>query len=126
MSFFPEDFITFVDESHVTASRSPRDVRGRSQSQRDARFEHGFRLPSAMDNRPLKFEEWEGRTGQICFVSATPGDYELGRTDGEVVEQIIRPTGLLDPIIEVVSARGQVNHLLEEIRKRARSTNACW
>ena len=82
--------------------------------------DHGFRLPSALDNRPLQFEEWEARTGQICFVSATPADYELQRTRGEVVEQIIRPTGLLDPNVEVISARGQVNHLIEEIRERAK------
>ncbi len=83
-------------------------------------MEHGFRLPCALDNRPLKFEEWEARTKQIVFVSATPSDYELGRTAGEVVELIIRPTGLLDPVIEVVPARGQVNHLLGQIRERAK------
>jgi excinuclease ABC subunit B len=81
--------------------------------------EHGFRLPSALDNRPLKFEEWEQKIGQVVYVSATPSDYELAQTGGEVVEQIIRPTGLLDPIIEVVPARGQVPHLLEQIRERA-------
>jgi excinuclease ABC subunit B len=81
--------------------------------------EHGFRLPSALDNRPLRFDEWEAKNRQICFVSATPGEYELDKTGGEVVEQIIRPTGLLDPIVEVVPARGQVAHLLEEIRIRA-------
>ena len=77
-----------------------------------------FRLPSALDNRPLKFEEWENRIKQIVYVSATPGDYELEKTKGEIVEQIIRPTGLLDPVIEVVPARGQVNHLLEQIKER--------
>jgi excinuclease ABC subunit B len=82
--------------------------------------EHGFRLPSAMDNRPLKFSEWEQKIGQVVFVSATPSDYELEKTGGEVVEQIIRPTGLLDPIIEVSPARGQVPHLLEQIRERAK------
>ena len=81
--------------------------------------EHGFRLPSALDNRPMKFDEWEKKIDQVVFVSATPGDYELAQTGGEVVEQIIRPTGLLDPVIEVSPARGQVPHLLEQIRERA-------
>jgi excinuclease ABC subunit B len=117
--FFPEDFITFVDESHVTVSQV-RAMYAGDRSRKTTLVEHGFRLPSALDNRPLKFEEWEAATKQICFVSATPGEYELERTAGEVVEQIIRPTGLLDPVIEVVSARGQVNHLLDEIRLRAK------
>ena len=116
--FFPDDFITFVDESHVTVSQV-RAMYAGDRSRKTTLVEHGFRLPSALDNRPLKFEEWEERTGQICFVSATPAEYELNRTGGEVVEQIIRPTGLLDPVVEVVPARGQVNHLLEEIRIRA-------
>jgi excinuclease ABC subunit B len=81
--------------------------------------EHGFRLPSALDNRPLRFEEWEGRVNQVVFVSATPGPYELDKTGGQVVEQVIRPTGLLDPEIEVAPARSQIPHLLEEIRSRA-------
>jgi excinuclease ABC subunit B len=116
--YFPEDFITFVDESHVTVSQV-RAMYAGDRSRKETLVGHGFRLPSALDNRPMKFEEWEARTGQICFVSATPSDYELRRTGGEVVEQIIRPTGLLDPVVEVISARGQVNHLLEEIRIRA-------
>ena len=116
--FFPDDFITFVDESHVTVPQV-RAMYAGDRSRKQTLVGHGFRLPSALDNRPLKFEEWEERTGQICFVSATPSDYELERTRGEVVEQIIRPTGLLDPVVEVVSARGQVKHLLEEIRIRA-------
>jgi len=116
--FFPQDFITFVDESHVTVPQV-RAMYAGDRSRKLTLVDHGFRLPSALDNRPLKFEEWEARTGQICFVSATPSDYELQRTGGEVVEQIIRPTGLLDPVVEVVSARGQVKHLLEEIRIRA-------
>ena len=116
--FFPDDFITFVDESHVTVPQV-RAMYAGDRSRKTTLVEHGFRLPSALDNRPLKFEEWEERTSQICFVSATPADYELERTQGEVVEQIIRPTGLLDPIVDVVSARGQVKHLLEEIRLRA-------
>ena len=117
-NFFPDDFITFVDESHVTVPQV-RAMYAGDRSRKTTLVDHGFRLPSALDNRPLKFEEWEQRTGQICFVSATPSDYELKRTGGEVVEQIIRPTGLLDPEIEVISARGQVNHLIGEIRVRA-------
>ncbi|MCH1495931.1 MAG: excinuclease ABC subunit UvrB [Rubripirellula sp.] len=116
--FFPDDFVTFVDESHVTIPQV-RAMYAGDRSRKETLVGHGFRLPSALDNRPLKFEEWEKRTQQICFVSATPADYELERTQGEVVEQIIRPTGLLDPIVEVLSARGQVKHLLDEIRIRA-------
>ncbi len=116
--FFPDDFITFVDESHVTVSQV-RAMYAGDRSRKMTLVEHGFRLPSALDNRPLMFDEWEERTGQICFVSATPAEYELQRTGGEVVEQIIRPTGLLDPIVEVEPARGQVKHLLNEVRIRA-------
>jgi excinuclease ABC subunit B len=116
--FFPDDFITFVDESHVTVPQV-RAMYAGDRSRKETLVSHGFRLPSAMDNRPLKFEEWEARTKQICFVSATPADYELQRTGGEVVEQIIRPTGLLDPQVRVEPARGQVKSLLEEIRIRA-------
>lgn len=116
--FFPDDFITFVDESHVTVPQV-RAMYAGDRSRKETLVSHGFRLPSALDNRPLKFDEWEALTSQICFVSATPSDYELERTKGEVVEQIIRPTGLLDPVVEVVSARGQVKHLLEQIRERA-------
>ena len=88
--------------------------------------EHGFRLPSALDNRPLRFEEWESRINQAIFVSATPGPYELEKTGRKVVEQVIRPTGLLDPEIEVAPARTQVPHLLEQIRQRAEAANAFW
>ncbi|MEM9367048.1 MAG: excinuclease ABC subunit UvrB [Planctomycetota bacterium] len=116
--FFPKDFLTFVDESHVTVPQV-RAMYAGDRSRKETLVMHGFRLPSALDNRPLRFEEWEERTGQICFVSATPSDYELERTGGEVVQQIIRPTGLLDPEVEVVSAIGQVNHLLEQVRIRA-------
>ncbi len=116
--FFPDDFVAFVDESHVTVPQV-RAMYAGDRSRKETLVSHGFRLPSAMDNRPLKFEEWEARANQVCFVSATPADYELTRTGGEVVEQIIRPTGLLDPEVHVVSARGQVKHLLEEIRQRA-------
>jgi len=116
--FFPEDYLVFVDESHATVPQ----VRGMfagDNSRKTTLVEHGFRLPSALDNRPLKFPEWQERIRQAVYVSATPGPYELEQTGGEVVEQVIRPTGLLDPEIEVVPARGQVPHLLGEIRQRA-------
>jgi excinuclease ABC subunit B len=117
-SFFPNDFLLIVDESHVTVPQIRAMFAG-DQSRKKTLVEHGFRLPSALDNRPLKFEEWEQRAQQVVFVSATPGDYELKQSGGEVVEQIIRPTGLLDPLIEVVPARNQVVHLLEQIRQRS-------
>jgi len=116
--FFPDDFLLFVDESHVTIPQI-RGMWGGDHSRKTTLVEHGFRLPSALDNRPLKFDEWEKRFKQVIHVSATPGPYELEQTGGEVVEQVIRPTGLLDPEIEVVPARNQVVHLLEEIRARA-------
>jgi len=116
--FFPDDFITFIDESHVTVSQI-RAMYAGDRSRKLTLVDHGFRLPSALDNRPLRFDEWEQKNNQICYVSATPAEFELSKTGGEVVEQIIRPTGLLDPIVEVVSARGQVNHLLEQIKERA-------
>ncbi len=116
--FFPDEFLLFVDESHATVPQ----VRGMfagDHSRKTTLVEHGFRLPSALDNRPLKFDEWEKRIDRVIFVSATPGPYELQQTDGEFVEQVIRPTGLLDPTIEVSPARTQVPHLLEQIRERA-------
>jgi excinuclease ABC subunit B len=117
-SFFPEDFLLIVDESHVSVPQ----IRGMFHGDHNRKMtlvEHGFRLPSALDNRPLKFPEWEQRIKQVVYVSATPGPYELEQTGGEVVEQVIRPTGLLDPEIEVVPARGQVPHLLTQIHQRA-------
>ena len=117
-SFFPKDFLLFVDESHVTIPQV-RAMYAGDRSRKTTLVEHGFRLPCALDNRPLKFDEWEARIKQAIFVSATPGDYELEQTGGEIVEQIIRPTGLLDPVVEVAPARGQVPHLLEQIRQRA-------
>ncbi|MFP6691731.1 MAG: excinuclease ABC subunit UvrB [Pirellulales bacterium] len=117
-NFFPDDFLLFVDESHATVPQV-RAMYAGDQSRKTTLVEHGFRLPSALDNRPLKFEEWEQRTKQVVFVSATPGPYELEKTGGEVVEQVIRPTGLLDPEIEVQPARTQVPHLLEQIRERS-------
>jgi excinuclease ABC subunit B len=113
-NYFPDDFLFFVDESHVTVPQ----VRGMyhgDKSRKTTLVEHGFRLPSALDNRPLMFDEWEKRLPGTVFVSATPGPWELTRTGGEVVEQVIRPTGLLDPVIEIVPAKQQVVHLAGEI-----------
>jgi excinuclease ABC subunit B len=106
-----------VDESHQTMPQ----VRGMyagDQSRKKTLVEYGFRLPSAMDNRPLNFGEWEQRIGQVVFVSATPGPYELTKTGGEVIEQVIRPTGLIDPAVDVRPVRGQIDDLLNEIRER--------
>jgi excinuclease ABC subunit B len=117
--FFPKnDYLLFVDESHATIPQIGAMYNG-DRSRKSTLVEHGFRLPSALDNRPLKFDEWRERVNQVVYVSATPSDYELQQTGGEVVEQIVRPTGLLDPVIEISPARGQVPHLLEEIRARA-------
>src|SRR5437868_7915038 len=118
IDFFPEDFLMIVDESHVTLPQ----VRGMfagDHSRKLTLVEHGFRLPSALDNRPLRFDEWEKRVKQTLFMSATPGPYELERCAGEIVEQVIRPTGLVDPLLHVRPARGQVPDLLVEIKKRA-------
>lgn len=117
LDYFPDDFLMIVDESHQTISQIAAMYRG-DRARKETLVGHGFRLPSALDNRPLKFEEWEERVGQVVFLSATPGDYELEKTQGKVVEQIIRPTGLLDPQIEVRPIAGQVDDLLEEIRSR--------
>jgi excinuclease ABC subunit B len=116
--FFPKDYLLFVDESHATVPQVGAMFNG-DRSRKATLVEHGFRLPSALDNRPLKFDEWTQRANQVIYVSATPSPYELGRTGGEVVEQVVRPTGLLDPVVEVVSARGQVPHLLQQIRERS-------
>lgn len=116
-NFFPEDFLLFIDESHVTVPQV-RAMYAGDRSRKTTLVDHGFRLPCALDNRPLKFEEWEQRINQVVYVSATPNDYELDQTGGEIVEQIIRPTGLLDPVIEISPARGQVAHLLEQVRER--------
>jgi excinuclease ABC subunit B len=118
IDFFPEDFLMIVDESHVTLPQ----VRGMfagDHSRKLTLVEHGFRLPSALDNRPLRFDEWEKRPRQLLFMSATPGPYELEVCTGEVVEQVIRPTGLCDPLLHVRPARGQVPDLIGEIRLRA-------
>jgi excinuclease ABC subunit B len=116
--YFPADFLVIVDESHVSIPQ----IRGMFNGDRARKLtlvEHGFRLPSALDNRPLTFEEWESLVPEAIFVSATPGDYELARSGGVVVEQLLRPTGLLDPEIEVRPVKGQVDDLLAEIRERA-------
>jgi excinuclease ABC subunit B len=118
LDFFPDDFLMIVDESHATLPQ----VRGMfagDHSRKLTLVEHGFRLPSALDNRPLRFDEWEKRVKQVLYMSATPGPYELERCGGEVVEQLIRPTGLVDPLLHVRPARGQVPDLVTEIRKRA-------
>jgi excinuclease ABC subunit B len=117
LDFFPEDFLMIVDESHATLPQLRAMFAG-DHSRKMTLVEHGFRLPSALDNRPLRFDEWEKRPKQMLCMSATPGPYELERVGGEVVEQVIRPTGLVDPILHVKPARGQVPDLLEEIKKR--------
>ena len=117
LDFFPDDFLLFVDESHVTLPQVRAMYNG-DHARKDSLVKYGFRLPCAYDNRPLKFEEFEGRIGQAVFVSATPGPYERERAD-QVVEQVIRPTGLLDPRVEVRPVTGQIDDLMDEIRARA-------
>lgn len=117
IDFFPKDFVIVVDESHITMSQI-RGMYNGDQARKQQLIDHGFRLPSALDNRPLRLEEFEERVNQIVYASATPGPYELEKTNNEVVEQIIRPTGLLDPIIEVRSIEGQIDDLVHEINKR--------
>lgn len=114
LDFFPDDYITIIDESHVTVSQI-RGMYGGDRSRKQTLVEYGFRLPSALDNRPLKFDEFEALTGQTIYVSATPGDYEMQQTQGVYVEQLIRPTGLLDPKIEVRPCTNQVDDLVDEI-----------
>lgn len=117
LDYFPKDFITIIDESHVTLPQV-RAMYGGDRSRKNNLVEHGFRLPAAMDNRPLKFEEFETINNQTIYMSATPADYELEQSEGVIVEQIIRPTGLLEPIIEVRKSINQIDDLLEEISKR--------
>ena len=114
IDYFPDDFITIIDESHVTVSQI-RAMYGGDRSRKQTLVEYGFRLPSALDNRPLKFDEFEALSGQTIYVSATPGDYEMQQTQGVYVEQLIRPTGLLDPVIEVRPCTNQVDDLVNEI-----------
>ena len=118
LDYFPDDFITFIDESHVTIPQI-RAMYGGDHSRKNVLIDYGFRLPAAADNRPLKFDEFEDLTGQRVFVSATPADYELIKSDGLIVEQVVRPTGLLDPPIEIRPTENQVDDLLEEVRVRA-------
>jgi len=117
LNYFPEDFLVFVDESHITVPQLVGMYRG-DRSRKETLVEYGFRLPSALDNRPLRFEEFEQRVNQVTYVSATPADYELEKVKGKVVEQVIRPTGLMDPAIEVRPATHQVDDLLDELRKQ--------
>lgn len=117
LDYFPKDFITIIDESHVTIPQV-RAMYGGDKARKETLIDYGFRLPAAADNRPLKFEEFESLIGQRVFVSATPADYELMVSEGLVVEQVVRPTGLLDPPIDVRPTRNQIDDLLEEIRKR--------
>ena len=118
LDYFPKDFLMVVDESHVTLSQVHA-MYGGDRSRKENLVEYGFRLPAAMDNRPLKFEEFEVMQNQVIYVSATPADYELQKTDGVYIEQVIRPTGLLDPIIEIRPSLNQIDDLIEEIQVRA-------
>lgn len=117
LDYFPKDFLTIIDESHVTVPQL-RAMYGGDRSRKVNLVEYGFRLPAALDNRPLKFEEFEAITGQMIYVSATPADYELERCEGVVTEQVIRPTGLLDPLIKVKPSLNQIDDLMEEIQTR--------
>lgn len=117
LDYFPKDYLMIVDESHVTVSQVHA-MYGGDRSRKENLVDYGFRLPAAMDNRPLKFEEFEALQNQVLYVSATPADYELEKTEGAFVEQIIRPTGLLDPVIEVRPSLNQIDDLMEEIQKR--------
>jgi len=117
LDYFPEDYLMVIDESHVTISQVHA-MYGGDRSRKENLVEYGFRLPAAMDNRPLKFEEFEAIQNQVIYVSATPADYELQKTDGVYVEQVIRPTGLLDPVIEIRPSLNQIDDLIEEIQQR--------
>jgi excinuclease ABC subunit B len=121
IDYFPQDFLTVIDESHATLPQI-RAMYGGDHSRKQNLVEYGFRLPAAIDNRPLRFEEFEGLIGQTVYVSATPSDYELEKSDGIVVEQVIRPTGLLDPVIEVRPSLNQIDHLIGEIKARVRDS----
>lgn len=120
LDYFPKDYLMVIDESHVTVPQVHA-MYGGDRSRKESLVEYGFRLPAAMDNRPLKFEEFEAIQNQVIYVSATPADYELEKTGGAYIEQIIRPTGLLDPIIEIRPTANQIDDLMEEIQKRADS-----
>lgn len=119
LDYYPRDYLLFIDESHVTIPQLIGMYRG-DRSRKETLVEYGFRLPSALDNRPLRFEEFEERVNQVIYVSATPGEYEMEKSQGRVIEQIIRPTGLSDPLLEVKPAKNQVDDLLQEIQKRVK------
>lgn len=119
LEYFPSQFLTFIDESHVTVPQVGGMYRG-DRARKLTLVDHGFRLPSALDNRPLNFQEFENYMDKVIYVSATPGEYEMSKSEGLIVEQIIRPTGLLDPVVEVRPARDQVDDLLGEIRARSK------
>jgi len=118
LDYFPKDYLMVVDESHVTCSQVHA-MYGGDRSRKENLVEYGFRLPAAMDNRPLKFEEWEAMQNQVIYVSATPAEYEMQKSEGIYVEQVIRPTGLLDPVIEIRPSLNQIDDLIEEIQQRA-------
>src|SRR5690606_30449784 len=118
LDYFPKDFLMVIDESHVTIPQVHA-MYGGDRSRKEALVDYGFRLPAAMDNRPLKFEEFEGMQNQVIYVSATPADYELEKAGGQYIEQIIRPTGLLDPVIDIRPTMNQIDDLIEEIQMRA-------
>jgi excinuclease ABC subunit B len=118
LDYFPQDFLTIIDESHVTVPQIRAMYHG-DRSRKETLVQYGFRLPSAMDNRPLTFDEWSSMVKQVIFVSATPGDFELERSQGVFVEQVIRPTGLVDPEINVRPSKHQIDDLIAEIRTRA-------
>jgi excinuclease ABC subunit B len=120
LDYFPDNFITVIDESHVSIPQI-RGMHGGDHSRKQTLVEYGFRLPAALDNRPMRIEEFESLTGQVIFVSATPADYELEKSEGVFVDQVIRPTGLLDPPIEVRPSQNQIDNLMDEIRERAKS-----
>ena len=117
LDYFPQDFLLVVDESHVTLPQV-RAMYGGDRSRKQSLVEYGFRLPAAFDNRPLTFDEFESKTGQTIYISATPADYELEKSEGIIVEQIIRPTGIPDPVIEIVPSKNQIDHLVNEIQQR--------
>ena len=117
IDYFPEDFLTIIDESHVTIPQI-KAMYGGDRSRKENLVEYGFRLPAALDNRPLKFEEFEVLQNQIIYVSATPSEYELSKCEGIITEQILRPTGLLDPIIEVRKTKNQIDDIINEVQKR--------
>ena len=117
LDYFPDNYLTIIDESHVTIPQV-RAMYGGDRSRKENLVEYGFRLPAAMDNRPLKFEEFELLQNKVIYVSATPADYELEMSEGIITEQIIRPTGLLDPRIEIKPTKHQIDDLIDEIQKR--------